>query len=175
MTLDQINQQAEEIAKQYNPENLSAFPFENIQNDKKDFRILLSPKLPSDVSGMTAFLPDQNIFTILINETKPATRQYFTIAHELGHYFLHQEEIKKDPFVDKDNVLDSANTLFRRDIAISTQLETEANNFAASLLMPTDLVKKAWGKLGSVEECAEIFKVSIEAMSIRLSRLGLIN
>lgn len=124
---------------------------------------------------MTAFLPDQNIFTILINETKLATRQYFTIAYELGHYFLYQEEIKKDPFVDEDNVLDSANTLFRRDIAMFTQLETEVNNFAASLLMPADLVKKVWEKLGSVEECMQLFKVSIEAMSIRLNRLRLIN
>ncbi len=76
--------------------------------------------------------------------------------------------------VDGDNVLDRVGILYRRDEALSTKLEVEANNFAASFLMPADLVKKAWEKLKDVEECAQVFNVSIEAMTIRLSKLGLV-
>lgn len=65
--------------------------------------------------------------------------------------------------------------LYRRDEAVSTKLETEANNFAASLIMPAELVKRAWEKLRDVEDCAQVFNVSVEAMSIRLSRFGLVN
>ncbi|MBI2035742.1 MAG: ImmA/IrrE family metallo-endopeptidase [Candidatus Liptonbacteria bacterium] len=175
MTIQEICNYAEEISKKYNPEGLSPFPYENIQKDKSDLKIFRTGKLPDKVSGVIGFFQEENNFSILINNTKSPTRQYFTIAHELGHYFLHQEEIKKEFFVDEENVLDRAGMLYRRDEATSTKLETEANNFAASLIMPAELVKKAWEKLRDVEDCAEVFNVSVEAMSIRLSRLGLVN
>lgn len=175
MTIQEIIQKAEEIACQYNPEGLSPFPFDNIQKDKKDLKIYISEKLAENVSGVIMFVPEESFFAILVNKNKSNTRQHFTVAHELGHYFLHQAEIKEEIFVDEENVLDRAGMLFRRDSAVSTRLETEANNFAASLIMPTDLVKKAWADLQKVEDCAQLFQVSIEAMSIRLSRLGLLN
>ena len=53
-------------------------------------------------------------------------------------------------------------------------LEVEANKFAASFLMPRNLVEKVWQKLKDVDECAHIFSVSIVAMSIRLSELDLV-
>ena len=177
MTIEEIRQKAEKIAKVYNPEGLSPFPFDNISREKKDLKILLTAKLPENVSGVINYFSDETDpgFVIFINKNKPVTRQHFTIAHELGHYFLHQEEIKKEFFVDEENVLDHTSMLYRRDEAVSTRLETEANNFAASLIMPEDLVKKAWEKLHDVDDCAQLFSVSVEAMSIRLSRLGLVN
>lgn len=175
MTQQEICNYAEEISKKYNPEGLSPFPYENIQKDKPDLKILRTGKLPDKVSGVIGFFPEESGFVILVNNTKPPTRQYFTIAHELGHYFLHQDEIKRELFVDEENVLDRAGMLYRRDEAVSTKLETEANNFAASLIMPAELVKGAWEKLRDVEDCAQVFNVSVEAMSIRLSRLGLVN
>ena len=174
MTPEEIRNYAEQLSKQYNPEGFSPYPFENIQRDKKELKILLTEKLPDSVSGVIGFLPEESAFVILVNKTKPSTRSNFTIAHELGHYFLHQDEIKKEMIVDGDNVLDRAGMLYRQDNVLSTKLETEANNFAASFLMPADLVKKAWEKLKDVEECAQVFNVSVEAITIRLSRLGLV-
>ena len=175
MTKEEIQNYAEQLSKQYNPDGLSPYPFENIQKDKQDLKILLTEKLPDSASGVIGFFPkESNAFIILINKTKPVTRRNFTIAHELGHYFLHQNEIKEEFIVDGDNVLDKVGMLYRRDEAMSTRLEIEANNFAASFIMPTDLVKKVWDKLKDVEECAQVFNVSVEAMTIRLSRLGLV-
>ena len=174
MLLEEIRQLAETWTSTYNPEGLSPFPFENILREKNDLQILLSQDVPTNVSGGISFSQEKNMFIILINNGKPQTRQQFTIAHELGHYALHQQHIRDETFVDHENVLDSAGMLYRRDEAVSTKLEIEANNFAASLIMPESLVRKGWETLNSVEECAEVFHVSIEAMSIRLSRLGLV-
>ncbi len=175
MTIEEVRDQAEQLAKKYNPEGFSPFPFGNIQKDKRNLKILLTDKLPDTISGIIAFSQDELSCAILINKFKPLTRQYFTIAHELGHYFFHSDEIKNEPFVDADNVLDGTGMLYRREGVALTKLEMEANNFAASLIMPAELIKKAWEKLKSIEECAQVFHVSAEAMSIRLSRLKLVN
>ena len=42
-----------------------------------------------DVAG--AF--DRNKRCIYVNDTDPKTRKIFTVAHELGHYFLHQDVV----------------------------------------------------------------------------------
>jgi len=174
MTKKEICELAEELANKYNPDGLSPFPFEKIQNDKTDLLIFLNDKLVDTISGATVFDDESNKFFLLINKNKPKTRQHFTTAHEVGHYFLHQEEIKKEAFIDGDNSLDGGNILYRSDNYISTQLETDANNFAASLIMPQKLVEKAWKDINDVEKCALIFNVSVSAMAIRLERLGLI-
>ena len=77
--------------------------------------------------------------------------------------------------VDGDNYLETSSTLYRLDDAQRTQVEKEANNFAASLIMPEALVRRAWDTVKDIEECAKIFNVSVSAMSIRLTRLGLID
>ncbi|MEI6222955.1 MAG: ImmA/IrrE family metallo-endopeptidase [bacterium] len=180
MSLEKIKKIAEEKSRQYNPEGLSPYPFQNVPKDLDDLEIMLTDELPDHISGII-FLDDEELddvkvvkFAILINSVKPLTRQNFTIAHELGHYFLHQDEIKKKLIVDNDSVFEADRMLFRNDDAESTRLEIEANSFAASFLMPSDLVKKAWEELRSVEECSQLFNVSVQAMSIRLSRLGLV-
>lgn len=176
LSLADISNNAEEIARTYNPEGFSPFPLEKIQNNNKDLNIFFVNFDDENVSGVILYKEDK--FHILINKLKPKTRQHFTIAHELGHYFLHKELIKAEEtnaIVDGDNFLDGSQILYRMDEATRNKIETEANNFAASLIMPTDLVKKAWDAFESVDECAKVFQVSPLAMSIRLERLGLIN
>lgn len=97
---------------------------------------------------------------IVVNAQDAKTRQRFTIAHELGHYYLHHNGDMK--YVD----LRSGKT---------TPTEVEANKFASELLMPTNLVVREYDKLlfPTVAEMARIFDVSPAAMKIRLSTLGL--
>lgn len=61
---------------------------------------------------------------IIINAKDAYTRQLFTIAHELGHYFLHK----------------NGNKIYahRETNGGYNQIESEANSFAAELLMPYD-------------------------------------
>lgn len=172
MTKQEVSDFAEQIAQQYNPQGLSPFPFENIQELNKDLNIYLAA-LDDQISGAVGF--NDNIFTIFINSNKPKTRQHFTTAHEIGHYFLHQDLTKKQQvLVDSDQYLDGNNFLYRLDSAEPTVVETDANNFAASLIMPETLVRKAWESINDIEECAKIFNVSQIAMRVRLERLTLI-
>lgn len=175
MNLEQVRNLAEDYAKKFNPDGFSPFPFDHIELVRGDVKIVFTEKLSDSVSGVIGFSNEQGAFVILVNSKKSRTRQYFTVAHELGHYFLHQAHIRQKSIVDGENVLDCDGMLYRDDEGNLTQLEIEANNFAASLIMPGELVRKAWDQLHSVEECAQVFHVSIAAMSIRLIRLKLVD
>lgn len=129
--------------------------------------------LEGNVSGM--LYRDGPVTIIGINSYHSNTRQRFTIAHELGHYLLH----KGDVFVDRPFLRDSKSSL-----AIDKQ-EIEANQFAAALLMPEELVTEEFidliekRKISSpdilIEELASHFEVSIQAMTIRLQTLELLS
>lgn len=173
MSLEEIAQLGEEYARLYNPGSVSPFPYENVLAAHPDVEILFTDLEDERVSGVTLYKSGK--YTILVNSTKPETRQHFTLGHELGHYFLHKDTLKTSSgIVDGDAWLDTPNMLYRQDDVAKTQIEIEANNFAASLLMPADLIRRAWEAFGSIEECARIFQVSVVAMSIRLTRLGLV-
>jgi Zn-dependent peptidase ImmA (M78 family) len=174
MTLSHIRALAEEYALKYNPDNVAPFPYENIVADHPDLKIYFTALDDDDISGATLYKDSE--YSILINTNKPATRQHFTLGHELGHYFLHQDLLHQESaIVDGDAYLDGPTILYRLDDVGVKQLETEANNFAASLIMPADLVRRAWEAAADIEECARIFNVSPIAMTIRLMRLGLIS
>lgn len=115
---------------------------------------------------------NENGVSIVINENHPETRQRFTLAHELGHYFLHMNKsLSESVFVDKAS-------LYRRDSSSSSgeiKQEIEANRFAAELLMPEGEVFKAIGTrfdFDNIKSLADKFGVSEQAMSIRLTALG---
>jgi len=174
MSLTQIRALAEEYATKYNPENVAPFPYENIVTEHEDLRIYFTALDDDNVSGAILFRDD--VFNILVNTNKSDARQHFTVAHELAHYFLHQDTLRAEQgIVDGEESLDGPKILYRLDDAASKHLEIEANNFAASLIMPADLVRRAWDATHSIQESARIFSVSPVAMSIRLTKLGLIS
>ncbi len=173
MTQDEISQLAEDLARKHNPGSIAPFPYENLMAAYADLDVHYVDLEDETVSGVTLY--ENGKYTILVNASKPDTRQHFTLGHELGHYFLHKDIMAaENGIVDKDVWLDVPNMLFRVDDAAKTRMEIEANAFAASLLMPEGLVRRAWEAFGSIEDCARIFKVSAIAMSIRLTRLGLV-
>ncbi len=178
--IERAIQEAERIRKQYNADGISPFPYENIQNTISDLRIIFTNVDSEYVCGAIVMKDEngQKVYTIIVNTQKSATKQYFALAHELGHYFLHKEKlIEKVWRIDNEENLD-ARELFRLDTtedSTERSIETEANNFAASLIMPEKLVEEAWQKLETIEECAKVFNVSILVMTIRLENLRLIN
>lgn len=174
MNEHEIESLANQISEQYNPQNLSPFPFEHIQEQVNDLVMYYRP-LPTGVSGVIFYEKSLSKYIIVIDENKPKVRQFFTIAHELGHYFMHKEIIKsEDGLIDDEDLYVNNLSLFRMDEGQRNVIETEANRFAAALIMPKNLVIKAWNELKKVEDCAHIFNVSMSAMSIRLERLNLI-
>lgn len=106
-------------------------------------------------------------FTIFVPFTTSPRRDTFTIAHELGHYFLHHQLPKYlDPTA-------APQTSFNRG-GIGN-LEAEANLFAASLLMPREAFIQAHEQSqGDIDQLAYRFGVSPAAARVRASSLGLL-
>ena len=119
---------------------------------------------------------DNDRTIIGVNSAHSSTRQRFTIAHEIGHLFLHKGKL----FVDTPVSFRDAKSSSATDRG-----EIEANAFAAELLMPRDMVitevQKRLAKntrLSSeslIEELAEVFTVSQQAIEYRLKNLGILS
>ena len=88
-------------------------------------------------------------------------RRRFTIAHEIGHFMLHQEQ-RCQP--ELGGAVGEAGRVE----------EGEADAFAAELLMPEHLVREAVRTHGTdATRLADRFEVSRKAMQARLRTLGL--
>ena len=101
---------------------------------------------------------------IFVKNQEVTERKRFTIAHELGHFFLHLQKEDGD-FVEG---------YFRGADNQDMGKEIEANQFAAALLMPREHIRRAWYEGRSVQEMAALFGVSESAMGYRLGNLGLL-
>jgi Zn-dependent peptidase ImmA (M78 family) len=122
--------------------------------------------LDDDISGELVPVSGGR-FLINVNAKHPQTRQRFTIAHELGHFVYHRDLIGTG--IDDDRAYRSTDAGRYHNTAIGPKEETEANRFAASLLMPSHLIQRLEneGKY-TPEEKAKALKVSVPAMRIRL-------
>ncbi|MDR1509601.1 MAG: ImmA/IrrE family metallo-endopeptidase [Synergistaceae bacterium] len=116
-----------------------------------------------NVSGIVAVEDGQPV--IYVSTRDPHVRKRFTIAHEIGHVYLgHLADKENNELIDDEVRLRSATWNLE---------EKEANEFAARLLMPASLIRGAIdrGRV-SIEELAEFFDVSEQAMMYRLKNLG---
>jgi len=107
----------------------------------------------------------QYAFRITVKETNEK-RDNFSIAHELGHLFLHMGY--------KANNDIWQNSKIRYDRFGYSQSELEANEFAGNLLMPENEFRKQWQEK-NIENIADYFNVSKLAVEIRAKNLGLIS
>ena len=129
--------------------------------------------LGEECSGMLVREEDYAVIGVNVNHHEH--RKRFTIAHEIAHYMLHGGEA----YIDRPLHID----LRAADAGSGTQQEeTEANQFAAALLMPADQVRAAVAEQpfdpaqdDELPNLAQRFKVSPQAMTTRLIHLGLIS
>lgn len=127
--------------------------------------IVMSDELPEEVHGTVVPLKSGK-FLILISVFICETRRNFTIAHELAHIVLRHHRIAR--------VLTSTASISSLKDA-ENKIERLADAFASELLMPKHWVRKYVNTYGTdVQELAELFMVSREAMRIRLKELKLI-
>jgi Zn-dependent peptidase ImmA (M78 family) len=121
--------------------------------------------LDQNISGQIEKLPDGR-YRITVNAADVLTRQRFTIAHELGHFVFHRPLIGNG--VDDDRAYRSTSAGQYFNTRIGPKQETEANRFAANLLMPKHLIDhlKARGII-STEDLAKALSVSVPAMRVR--------
>ena len=122
--------------------------------------------LDDDVSGELVPLQD-GTYQINVNANHGWYRKRFTIAHELGHYFHHRDLIGTG--IDDDRAYRSTSVGRYHNTRIGPREETEANKFAANLLMPKHLIQRLENEgKNTPEEKAKALGVSAAAMRIRL-------
>lgn len=195
MTPEEASQQGERIASQFNPTGITPFPFDAIFRAHPNL-LIIENKL-SDSYLSTIFYLSKPIarpvedsksesqvpyeYAIVVDEDLADEIRNFSLAHSLGHYFLHSEEMKVSPekaFLDRESYFDDS-----IGIEVGTplpesrrKLEQEANRFAFSLLMPEETVRRVWETVNKdVDKIASVFNVSVVVMSLRLKRLGLVD
>ena len=113
--------------------------------------------------------------TIQVNDNYSGTRNLFTIAHEIGHFIIN----KKTSLNTKTNCTNDKNRFDDKRQYSKEELAEErcANEFAAELLMPTEIFTNKFleFKQGDFKytKLAQFFKVSKEACLYRALNLGL--
>lgn len=129
--------------------------------------------LDDELSGMI-YIKGRQIL-IGVNSLHHIHRQRFTVAHEIGHLILHSDRMEKLIHVDKRLPV----RIFHRD-AQSTQgvysIEIEANQFAAALLMPEDVIRCELDGQYDIEDIptealATKLRVSRQALELRIGHL----
>lgn len=133
-----------------------------------------------DLSGFLYREPNTGRTVIGVNSTHHENRQNFTIAHELGHFLLHEAETVH---LDSKSAGYTLQLRSPRSATGENINEREANLFAAELLMPAKFLKKDLRKKdldlleddSIIRELAKKYKVSVQALTIRLANLGYIS
>ena len=120
-----------------------------------DVSIVQTNGLPSKCDAITTNIAGK--VTVSCNSSKPINRRKFSAAHELGHLYMGH--------VHGGGLIDFSSRNLN---------ETEANAFAAELIMPLEMLKKdiAAGVAG-MKEMAGKYEVSEEAMGWRLVETNL--
>lgn len=124
-----------------------------------------------DISGVLFRSSDGVV--IGVNSRHAVQRQRFTVAHELGHFLLHEGDTVR---YDRDYRISLRSDLSSEGTDIE---EIEANFFAASLLMPDRFLREdPRGAEMDVEDgkaikaFANAYGVSAQAMTHRLLRMA---
>jgi hypothetical protein len=132
----------------------------------RDIEVRPMPDSAGGVSGM--LLRHGDVFGILYaTHVKSEGFQRFSIGHELGHYFLEGHI---------DHILPGDGTHTSHAGFVSGDpYELEADQFAAGLLMPSVLFKRALGQqnagLEVVESLASLCRTSLTATAIRYTEV----
>ena len=109
--------------------------------------------LGDDISGLYDFESNK----IFVNKHLPDNRKTFTIAHELAHALLHKDYAKSEEY----RAMPRSNFHWNKPA-----VESEADVFAACLLVPKDMLRK-YREYASYPELARMFAVSDDVVTIQ--------
>lgn len=120
---------------------------------------VIAIELPEKVSGSKAHVVRPNhgdVPVIVVNASHNGERQRFTLAHELAHLVLRFPGLSE------------------------AEEEKAADRFAGAFLMAADMMRRLLGphrttiSLGELVELKRVFKVSVSALVMRCSQLGVL-
>lgn len=110
------------------------------------------------------FRNDKGKYFIAYNDTLPEGLIRFTLAHELGHFFLnHLEDFEETEL------------MYNSLVPYSEEhecLEKEANCFARNFLSPSDIAKLVGDEINAIQS---IFGLTYKASTVRLNSINLDN
>lgn len=137
-----IKRLAESLVRKHQSRN----PFEIV----KGMNVILVFAPLTDVRGFYQYFQRNNI--IYIDESLPEHEQKLVCAHELGHMLMHR----------------GANAVFMdtRTYLKSSQYETEADKFAAELLISNEVILENWQE--TTKQIALLTGYSEELIKLRL-------
>ncbi len=144
--------------------NINTFPVD-LKKITEHLNISLTyENFPYNISGMLVEENGQHF--IALREEDHKVRQNFSWAHELGHFVLGHLNSSL-------NLFNNSKRAWRAQNIVGPE-ETAANQFAAELLMPENLVDEEIeaNPNYSIKSLAEKFEVSKFAMRYRLINLG---
>jgi Zn-dependent peptidase ImmA (M78 family) len=115
---------------------------------------------PDDVDALIIRMDGRTVAAVNGNQS-PARRR-FSLAHELAHFFLHEDRSVLEFGMSIDNGPSNACE------DPSSTYEVEANIFASELLIPLAWLKSQYRHGMSAEDVAGIFHVSEAAASVAM-------
>ena len=135
MTSREVEQAATTIFEQYVQSGNSYKQLLNImQAERIKFRDVLS--INSAFVGVLTYGNNGQCYVMVNQGIDNPGRRNFTIAHELGHYFLKHQLQSNSFYCCDDKITEEAQTADR--------IEHEANHFASCFLMPEQKIKSAF-------------------------------
>ncbi len=162
-----INEIAELVRKVYTVDG----PVSDIDSvvSRMGGRVIEDPAIDDFSDGQIRKIGDSE-FEIIVSPFQSLERRNFTIAHELGHLFLHMGFM-----TDSDKWRNQSEEVYYRNG--NSELEYQANEFAAAFLMPRkdykdELDEHIKGNMVNTEKIARHFFVSIDAAVNRGIELG---
>ena len=165
MRLKLAKQKAEAFLRDEGIADLAVDPFAIAA--RRDIEVRAKPSAVEGVSGM--LLRHGDMFGIYYSTHIPSEGfQRFSVAHELGHYFLegHIDHILPAGGIHKS----------RAGFVSSDPYEMEADHFAAGLLMPSVLFRKEINRrkpgLATIDHLSGRCKTSLTATAIRFAELS---
>lgn len=97
-----------------------------------------------------------------VNASHHLHRRRFSLAHELGHYFLHREDVTQDSVtIDSPSIEETGE-------GTKSLAEIEADLFAGELLVPLEMLKAHISE--SIPAISKLFVVSEQVVSIAISQ-----
>ncbi|MCG6118863.1 MAG: ImmA/IrrE family metallo-endopeptidase [Aquimonas sp.] len=158
--LKMATQHGEKIAEQF---GFTQFPVDpRAIAEARDITLQAKPADVHGVSGAIVFAADSATI-IYSTEYNNEGFENFSIAHELGHWFLpgHPEEIIKS----------GGAHMSRANFTQNTSIELEADHFASGLLLPSGFTRKLLSNnqigLDGILKLAETARCSVTAAAIR--------
>ncbi len=167
MSFGRARQQAQRLIQQ---QGIAKPPVDVDAVAKRLGLAIVRTPLGGDISGL--LITKGGTTTICVEASHHEHRQRFTVAHEIGHHVLGHHFAGEHVHVDRVSMRNGKSS------EGSDVREIEANQFAACLLMPEQLVHEKMRVLASrdlenvVKQLARAFKVSEQALAFRLGVLG---